>query len=399
MPQGAATDRADVLPIGVRVRRIRIKQGKTLAQVAELAGITGAHLSRLERGERPLDSRRLADRIAAALGVPLTSLLEEPTPGSDEGLITAALRIALAGVSLNDDPGSDLPAWDTVLDDVAVLEALRPRADYIAIALLLPDTLAALHAYTQGPRRREAIIGLTHCYLAAQATARNVGAHDLALLAGHHVETTTAALDGPEWCGLAAWSRVLGLGSVARSHARTVASTAVDRLDEHADNPVVAEVLGSLHLSVALSSAVSGRTDDVSAHLDEADRLARRTGVGGFAHLCFSPWNVSAWRTAVAVELGEGGLAMQIAQTIDDAGLPPSSSRRAAWLIDLGRGAAMSTRTRPIAKQAFLEAERAAPQRFRANPWAQEIVTDLRNRARSRDRELEDLAERMGVAS
>lgn len=387
------------LPIGTRIRRIRLKQGKTLKAVAELAGITASHLSRLENGKRPLDSRKLADGIAAALGVPLSSLLEEPSAGSDAALAAAALRFALAGVSLTDAPDSDPPPWAAVLADGAALEALRPRADYVGVALQLPGQLAGLHAHIAGPRRRDALIGMTDCYLAAQATARNVGAHDLALLAGHHVETVTSALDGPEWGGLAIWSRVLGLGPIARSRARAVAETGIDQLDDHLDDPRVAEVVGMLHLSAAHASAVTDRTREAEAHLAEAGQLAGRPGVGGFAHLGFGPWNVGAWSTAIAVELGEGGRAMDIAQTLDDTSGPPSQSRRAAWLIDLGRGAAMSSRTRRLAKRAFLEAEEVAPQRLRANPWAQEVVTDLRNRARARDWELENLAERMGVAS
>ena len=395
----ARPDNTGPLPIGTRIRRIRLKQRKTLATVAQLAGIGAPHLSRIERGERPLDSRRLADRIAAALGVPLTSLLEEPSAGSDAALVTGSLRIALAGTSLDDDPPEEPRRWDDVAAETGTIDALRRRADYVAVSLMLPTTLTGLLAHTHGPRRRDALIGLTQCYLAAETTARNIGARDLGVLAGRQVEAVTAQLDGAEWGGLAMWTRTLGLGTISRERARTAALAGLDRLDGHVAEPRVAEAAGMLHLSAALSSAVTGRSDDVAQHLAEAGQLADRVGVGRFMDLQFSPWNVGAWATCISVELGEGGRAMEIAQTLDDSAAQPTPSRRAAWLIDLGRAAAMSPRTRRIAKRAFLEAEQIAPQRLRANPWAQEVVTDLRNRARARDRELEDLAERMGVAS
>ncbi|WP_223198521.1 helix-turn-helix domain-containing protein [Solihabitans fulvus] len=44
-------------------RRLRALRGKrSLAAVAELAGISKSYLSRLERGERPVDSRHLLER-------------------------------------------------------------------------------------------------------------------------------------------------------------------------------------------------------------------------------------------------------------------------------------------------------------------------------------------------
>ncbi|MBV9729631.1 MAG: helix-turn-helix domain-containing protein, partial [Pseudonocardiales bacterium] len=49
----------DARTIGRRARRIREQRGKSLRVVAGLAGITAGHLSRLERGERALNSRSL----------------------------------------------------------------------------------------------------------------------------------------------------------------------------------------------------------------------------------------------------------------------------------------------------------------------------------------------------
>jgi hypothetical protein len=43
--------------IGQRLREIRYWRGKSLRVVAELAGISESHLSRLERGERQVDRR------------------------------------------------------------------------------------------------------------------------------------------------------------------------------------------------------------------------------------------------------------------------------------------------------------------------------------------------------
>lgn len=389
--------RPDIDPtIGTRIRRIRIRQGKSQREVAQLAGIGAPHLSRIENGLRPLDSRSLAHQIATALQVPISTLFEEPAVDSDAAVAAGSLRLALAAVNLAGAPTAPPPPWEELLATRAVMETLRPRADYVGVALMLPDVLVGLHAHTDGPHRREALLGLASGFRAAQTVARNVGAHDLALFAGHQLAAVAARLDGPEWVGLSSWATALGLGTISRQQARDAALAGLDQLDGQLDNPRAVDVAGMLHLLAAQSAAVLGQ-GEIGEHLDEAYRLAQLEGTGGFANLRFTPWNVTAWNTSIAVERGESGRAMQLAQRIDEAGAPPSRSRHAAWLIDMGRAASSSSRTRPVAKRAFLEAEQLAPQMVRANPWAKVTVTDLRNRSRKRDWELEQLAERLGV--
>lgn len=383
--------------IGRRIRRIRMRQRKSLKEIGGLAGIGAPHLSRLERGLRPLNSRTLAQALASALGVPMSTLFEEPDVDSDAAVAAGSLRIALAGLIIDGPPIVETPPWEQLLETYAVVERLRPRAEYIGVALLLPEVLAGFHAHTFGPHRRDALIGLASGFQAAQSTARNTGAHDLALLAGHQLAAVTTRLDGPEWAGLADWSTALVVGAIDRRQARTVARTGLDRIDGRLENPRAVDAAGLLHLLSAHTAAVLGRTDDIGEHLTEAHRLAREPGTGQFSNLRFTEWNVRAWETAIAVELGEYGRAMELAQTMHEAGEPPSSTRYVAWLMDFGRAAATRSQTRPMAKRAFVEAEAIAPQRVRADPWAKATVLDLRNRARTRDRELEELAERIGV--
>jgi len=64
--------------IGQCARRYRRVQGKTLDEVAGLAGITKSYLSMLESGKRRWDSRNLTDSVAAALGIRSTELIGSP---------------------------------------------------------------------------------------------------------------------------------------------------------------------------------------------------------------------------------------------------------------------------------------------------------------------------------
>jgi transcriptional regulator with XRE-family HTH domain len=60
-------DLGDARTIGRRLREIRHWRGKSLRIVAELAGISESYLSRIERGERPVDRRSFLESLAAAL--------------------------------------------------------------------------------------------------------------------------------------------------------------------------------------------------------------------------------------------------------------------------------------------------------------------------------------------
>ena len=64
-----------------RIREIREERGLSLAAIAEKVGITVPHLSRLERGLRPLTDTWMK-RIAPVLGVTPQDLLPPTQPGA-----------------------------------------------------------------------------------------------------------------------------------------------------------------------------------------------------------------------------------------------------------------------------------------------------------------------------
>ena len=62
--------------IGRVLRRIRQAQGRTLQDVARVAGVSMPYLSEVERGRKEVSSEILA-AICAALGIALPDLLDE----------------------------------------------------------------------------------------------------------------------------------------------------------------------------------------------------------------------------------------------------------------------------------------------------------------------------------
>src|SRR5262245_46703088 len=82
--------------IGGRVRQLRIEHGWTLGQLAHRADIDHSHLSMIESGRRNPKLPTL-EKIAAALGVPVATLLQVEEPAEN----FAATDPDLSGVQVN----------------------------------------------------------------------------------------------------------------------------------------------------------------------------------------------------------------------------------------------------------------------------------------------------------
>lgn len=88
--------------IGGVLRRVRLRQGRTLREVAAAAGVSLPYLSEVERGRKEASSEVLA-AICRALGINLSDLLEE---ARDE-LRRVERRVPVP-------PGGSLARWDRV---------------------------------------------------------------------------------------------------------------------------------------------------------------------------------------------------------------------------------------------------------------------------------------------
>jgi transcriptional regulator with XRE-family HTH domain len=399
-----------VRSIGRRIKEVRAWRDMTLKIVADRAGISEGYLSRIERGERPVNRRATLEGIAAALEVAPGELTgaHELVAGEGMGEVHAAvvaLRVALADNAL-DDPADDAarpwPELAVTLHQVNV--ELRPAADYAALGLVLPDLIAELHAVavTDPVHRRKALHGLLDVYCAVTFTAKHLGEPDLATVAAMHARSVAAELDSPAHTALAELLRAHAVASPARARSLVLAARAADRVAPFVGGDgAAAEMYGMLHLTCALNAVALRHPAESADHQAEAaDGAARVVGAGtNFGNQSFGQANVGFWGVTLAVERGEGGKVGELARHIDPTAVA-SASRRAGFYSDLGRGLATERSRRDDAVSALLTAEQLAPQRVRANPFVREAVTDLLRRVR-RDtvlgRELRSLAYRMGI--
>ena len=401
-------DAEDTRTIGRRLREIRYWRGKSLRAVAELAGLSESYLSRLERGDRNVDRRSTLEALAAALEVApgeLTGAHElTAAPGMGETYAAVvALRVALADNAL-DDPAIDVARpWPELAAALHRVNAdLRPRADYAALGLVLPDLIAELHAIavTDAEHRDAALRGLLDVYTAAAMTAKHLGSPDLAAVAAMHARAVAGELDSPAHTALAELVRAQAVSSPARQRSLALAARAADQVAPAVGaDQGAAEMYGMLRLTCALNAAALQRPDESADHEAEAADIAGWVGTGAnFGNQNFGKTNVGFWRVTLAVERGEGGKVAELARGVDPS-VVASASRRAGFYTDLGRGLAAERSRRGEAVAALRTAERLAPQRVRSNPYVRETVTGLLRAARrdAEGRELRGLAYRMGI--
>jgi transcriptional regulator with XRE-family HTH domain len=402
----------DQVTIGARVRTLRRWRGLTQAELADLADLSSAFISMVENGKRMLDRRSHIAAIASALRVSETDLMGGPHLSADRlqadpHMAIPPLRVALQTNSLT-RPAVDRARPVAELRDqvLSVIEPRRRICDYVGVGQLLPDCIDELYRHIADPADeatyRLALEALVDACVIASAVSKELNYLDLAYLAAERAEEAAGLLGDPVQKGKADFMWLLTLpraGSWERN--LSAAEQAANALEPHARDSQGKQVLGMLSLTAALSAA-SMQRGDVAAHwLDEAGKIGTQvtdTPTGNWQQ--FSSTNVTMWRISIGVERGEVGTGvLELARTVDLSLLEPRASRRAGFLLDVGRGLARDPRSRGEAVRWLHQAETAAPQRIRNSMAMRETVSYLLNRATASagGRELRGMAARMGV--
>lgn len=167
----------------------------------------------------------------------------------------------------------------------------------------------------------------------------------------------------------------------------------VDAVD---DTPLNLAVRGQLVLGAALLSARSGMKDDAQHLIDEAGRIAGRTGELPNAYwMGWGPTNVGVHRVQVWAEVDDPGRAVAAA---GDLSIPEEwpPSRIARFFVQ--RSGAELWAGYPDRALASLQAARtAAPQAVRYNPQAKETASTLLRSTRTISQDLATFAQWAGV--
>jgi transcriptional regulator with XRE-family HTH domain len=399
--------------IGERLRTLRRWRGMTLAALGGLAGVTPQYLSAVELGKKPLDRRSTISALAEALRVSETDLTGGPHLGKDPlqsgpHAAVPALRVALS-VNTTDAPIAEnaRPLGDVVAD-LKDLSAAHAAGDFLRLGPVLPNALSDLYFHVANPANDDARIEAARALVDVLHWSADM-CHvlrypDLAQIAARAAIDAATLIEDHVRIGMAQFERIGTAphpSAASWVQARTVSERAANALEPHAHDAVGFQVLGMLTLRCALAAAATQDSAATKHWLAEAQTLASRVNDDDPAANWewFGATNVAIWRTALAVESGEGGeLILKLAGRVNPGKLVVAT-RRAGLYLDVARGLARDARTQDDAAKWLARAEQASPQLFRNYGPARETVAFLLSRARSAagGRELRGMAARMGV--
>jgi hypothetical protein len=300
------------------------------------------------------------------------------------------------------------PALDQLSKSIGHAWLTFQHAKYEVLARTLPRLLREAQAADTGYAGRDGSMQAAHLlgqvYQISSSTLRKLGEHELAWLAADR-SVPVSQRSGDQLLAATASYRV-GSALLALGRARPALEVNVNvanRLAPGADGTASGgerlSVYGMLLLNGAMAAARIGDGATVRDLIRGADDAASALG-GDQNHYwtSFGPTNVQLHRAAAAVELGEGKLAVETHEHIDQVGfvalLP---ERRAHHFIDLARGLAQVGDVER-ASEMLLEGDRLAPSEIRCRPIAHEVLSDVLRRTRGTlSAPVAELAENMGV--
>ncbi len=371
--------------------------------LADLAGVSQVYISQIETGARPLDRKSTQVAIAQALNVTVAQLLGQPGDPTDPLRSQAtkyvpAIRSTLVEIASGErrQPTRDV---DELHSAVRGATELRNAADYAALAPLLPDLLIDLAGHGQDMASQ-----MVETLFCTRYALKSMGYPDLGMMAASTGLETAREHEDPAWVGQATYNWVQAFPPENADLGARLIERAADDLQGNPDRGAQ-EVYGCLHILAGFQAAIATKDERAWAHLAEAMDVARSLGEpepyaplsAGFNGNWFGPTQVEYWRVAVAAELGDAGQAIDVSQRIDLQAVPVPNRWVYYW-TDLARALAAGNKN-VEAMHALANAERAAPQHFRFNPLAHNLVTTLIYRAKRQaiGTEMEALAHKLGI--
>ncbi|MEH1169517.1 helix-turn-helix domain-containing protein [Micromonospora sp. CPCC 205539] len=406
----------DELPIGRRVAYWRGRRKMSQQVFADRLGKSKSWVDKIERGVRRLDKFSVLYEIADILQMDVQLLL-----GKDPERRTDALncidQIEVQEIRAALERYDSMSAYFDAAPCPPPLEDMRKSVNHAwltyqygrygmltrALPKLLRDAQAA-DAGHAGHQAMEAAHLLGQVYQIASSVLRKLGECELAWLAADRSMAVAQRADDPLLAGIATTRVCNALVAMGRARPALELNVQIaNRLAPGGSNevsPARLSVYGMLLLQGAMAASRIGDSASVDDLLTCAEEAATLLGSDQNHYwTSFGPTNVELHRAAAAVELGDGGRAVEvhrlrIKEPLFNAMLP---ERRAHHLLDIARGYSQVGDV-ANAGEMLLLGDRLAPSEIRCRPIAHEVMSDVLRRTRGAPPSpIAELAEQMGV--
>ncbi|RKN08571.1 helix-turn-helix domain-containing protein [Streptomyces radicis] len=394
--------------LGRKIARHRKRRGLSQKEFAGLLDRSEAWVSQVERGVRRIDRMTVLEKVAEVLDVPVAELAAEApivasvaegeAPGASRLRLVLSTAHSLKAILGRSEP-PDVPA---LRDGVDRAWALTHEGNYADLAELLeglvPQLESATRAGASEEERAELFRLLASMYHTCSAALANMGEPEAAWVAVDRAVVAAERANDPLLMAAGEFRlSIVFIGARHYGQAAQVSGSAADALTALAEHgqPEAVALRGALTLQRALAAGRLNQADEAYEHLRLAKELAERVGEGRNDYNTeFGPTNVALHEVAVAVDLGDAGVALRAAAAVDPSGLSPE--RQARFGIDLAKA---HTQRRQVndAVTALVNVRRTLPQMFRAKPTVKQLVTDLMTMSPLPSDQLKELASELGV--
>jgi transcriptional regulator with XRE-family HTH domain len=397
--------------VGEQIAYHRKRLGLSQVELAALIERSDSWVSQVERGVRAVDRLSVLQKVADALGVPVSDLRDGETAEPDSDSRPEAfesLRLTLTGhpatraVLSRRSISPPCDALSRLSDEHSrvwpLVHASRYNELAPIVAGLIPNLENASRTAATAEEKQQARELLTDTYQAVAAMLAKIGEGDAAWIAADRAAFTAESLGNPLAVAASLFRMAhvfLALGQL--SQVQAVGTAAVSGLEHQPETTEVLSLRGAFRLVLAIAAARDNDRAQAYAYLDQARDIAASIGEdrNDFGTE-FGPTNAVLHAVAVAVELGDAGHALDLAREINPERLSPE--RQARYSLDLARAHEMR---RQIGEALhYLEiAERLTPEQTRSHGLARSVARNLLQLSAPRVRpELRELAERFGVA-
>jgi transcriptional regulator with XRE-family HTH domain len=397
---------------GARVAALRKERGLSQKDLGAELGRSESWVSQVERGVLPVERLSTLHTLANALEVSVLELRSDAAEPSEEsppapGRALDGIRLALTGY-----PGIATLLEGSPPADERPVEELRKHVDrlwelaHASAFSEIGDELVTLIPMLERRARRSTATDAEHEVLAQvyQVTAAVLARQDEPDAAWVASDRAIAA------AGRSGQPLEVVAGTFRLAHtflrvqrpdqAEYAASEAIRALKPRLDDGSLSiegkSLYGALQLVRAVISSREGDRSATHRWLDEARAIASDVGPGRSDFGTeFGPSNVEIHAVTASVDLGDAGMALDLADQIDTGAL--SAERRSRLLLDKARA---YTQRRQVgeAVSALLEAEELAPEQIRTHPLVRETIRDLIQISRRTPADLQELAQRATVA-
>ncbi|MFC5220480.1 helix-turn-helix domain-containing protein [Streptomyces coerulescens] len=365
---------------GVRMARLRRERHLTQKAISELTGIPYSTYTKTEQGVIAATphviaafARGLRIEVATVMGQPYTDELR-----ADElDILIRPIREALDIYDLGADPDVQPRRLEDLKDDAEAL-LVSVRAGEIKraagnVAGLIEEGTSAAHSLNS----TEGWLTLASFYRTAYDVATKLGFSDLAQLSLARMDWAAQRGSDAILGGMYQYLRAL---TYLREGKFAIGQRLVTRglsTLQQADSTREREVVtGQLHLGGAVMAGRAHDQNQALSHLEEAERIAGRTGEAVKVHyLTFGPTNVQVHRVSVLAELDQYGEAVE---ANGDLTIPQDwpKSRISHHYAEVAR-AQMWTGRLEASFQSLLKARKAAPQQAKYHPTVRETYAGL----------------------